>query len=92
MVDGDADRMLYWNQIVVAERVVASRLSNADRMDLVIEQIVSRLKLERPDSPLAWIKASLTLERAGTSKITAHLPQYRRSVDLFDKNKPKRPV
>ena len=51
--DGDADGELHGDQLLMAERVAAARPGGAIRMGEVIERIIARDNLERPNSPLA---------------------------------------
>ena len=90
--DGYADCELYGDQLLVAERVAAARPGGANRMEEVIERIITRDNLERPLSPLAWMPAPPTRQRAGQSGLNAHLPPFRRRVDSSDEEEPERPV
>ena len=90
--DGDADGELHGDQLLMAERVAAARPNGAIRMGKVIERIIARDNLERPDSPLAWMLAPPTPQRAGPSKLNAHLPPFRGRVDSSDEDEPERPM
>ena len=76
----------------MAERVAAARPGGAIRMGKVIERIIARDNFERPNSPPARMPAPPPQQRAGPSKLNAHLPPFRRRVDLSDEEEPKRPV
>ena len=86
--DGDADGKLHGDQLLVAKRVAAARPAGAIRMVQVIERIIARDNLERPLSPLAWMPAPPTPQRAWPSGLNAHLPTFRRRVDSSDEDKP----
>ena len=90
--DCDSDVELNGDQLLMAERVVVARPNCAIRMGEVIEQIIARDNLKWLVSPLAWMPALPTQQRAGPSGLNAHLPPFRRRVDLSDKDKPERPV
>ena len=92
MPDGDADGELHCDQLLVAERVAAARPGGGFRMGVVIERIIARDNLEGPGSPLAWMPTPPTPQRAGPSRLNAHLPPFRRRLDLSDEDEPKRPV
>ena len=51
--DGAADGELHSDQLLMAEQVAAGRPGGAIRISEVIERIIARDNLERPDSPLA---------------------------------------
>ena len=84
LFDGDADGELHGDQLLMAERVAAARPGGAIRIGEVIERIIARDNLERPDSPLAWMPAPPTPQRPGSSGLNAHLPLFRRCVDSSD--------
>ena len=86
MPDGDGDGELHGDQLLVAAQVAAARLGGAIRMGEVIERIIARDNLERPDSPLAWMPAPLTPQRVGPTVLNDQLPPFRRSVDSSDDN------
>ena len=90
--NGDADGELHGDQLLIAERVSAARPGGAIRMGDVIERIIARDNLQRPNSPPARMLAPFTPQRAGTSGLNAHLQPFRRWVDLSDEDKPERPV
>ena len=58
----------------------------------VIERIIARDNLVRPFSPPARMPAPPTQQLAGPSGLNAHLAPFRRLVDIFDEDEPKRPV
>ena len=70
--DGDADNDLHGDQLLMAERVTASRPGGATRMGDVIERIIARDNLERPNSPPARMPAPPPPQRAGPSRMNAH--------------------
>ena len=76
----------------MAERVAAARPGSAIRMGDVIEQIIVCDNLEQPVSPPARMLAPPTQQRVGLSGLNAHLPPFRRRVDLSDEDEPERPV
>ena len=76
----------------MAERVAAARPGGAIRIGKVIERIIARDNLERPNSPPARMPAQPTLQRAGPSKLKSHLPPFRRRVDSSDEEELERPV
>ena len=84
--NGDADGELHGDQLLVAERVADVRPCGAIRMGEVIERIIARDNLERPLSPLAWMPAPPTPQRAGPSGLNAHLPPFRRRFDSSDED------
>ena len=90
--DGDADGELHGDQLLVAERVAAARPGGAIPMGDVIERIIARDNLERPISPPARMPEPPTQQRAGQSKLNAHLPPFRRRIDSSDEDEPVRPV
>ena len=90
--DGDADGELHGDQLLVAQRVAAARPDGAIRMGDVLEQIIARDNLERPISPPARMPEPPTPQLAGPSGLNAHLPPFRRRIDLFDEDEPVRPV
>ena len=90
--DGDADGELRCDQLIVAERVAAARPGGAIRMSDAIERIIARDNLVRPVSPPARMPAPPTPQRAGPSRLNAHLPPFRWRVDSFDEDEPERPV
>ena len=90
--DGDSDVKLHGDQLLMAEQVVSVRPGGAIRISDVIERIIARDNLERPVSPPARMPAPLTQQRAGPSGLNAHLPPFRRRVDLSDKDEPERPL
>ena len=92
LYDGDADGKLHGDQLLVAERVAAARSGRAIRMGDVIERIIARDNLERPDSPPARMPAPLTPQPAGPSGLNAHLPPFRRRVDSSNEDEPERQV
>ena len=61
-------------------------------MGEVIERIIARDNLERPNSPFARMPAPPPPQRAGPSRLNAHLPPFRRRVDSSDEEEPERPV
>ena len=79
--DSDADGELHSDQLLMAERVAASRPGCASRMGEVIERIIARDNLERPVSPPARMPALPTQQLSGPSRLNAHLPPFRRRVD-----------
>ena len=90
--DGDADGVLHGDQLLMAERVAAARPGGVIRMGEVIERIIARYNLERPNSPPARMPAPPPLKRTGPSGQNAHLPPFRRRVDSSDEEAPERPV
>ena len=48
--DVDTDGQLHGDQLLVAERVAAARPGGANRMGDVIERIIARNNLERPNA------------------------------------------
>ena len=58
----------------------------------VIERIIARDNLERPNSPPTRMPASPPPQRARPSGLNAHLPPFRRRVDSSDEEEPERPV
>ena len=76
----------------MAERVAAARPGGAIRMGEVIERIIARDNLERPNSPPVRMPAPPPPQRAGPSGLNAHLPPFRRRVDSSDEEEPERPV
>ena len=90
--DGDAYGELHGDQLLISERVAATRLGGSIRMGDVIERIIARDNPERPNSPPARMPAPFTPQRAGPSRLNAHLPPFRRRVDSFDEDEPERPV
>ena len=90
--DGDADGELHGDQLLMAERVAASRPGAAIRMGEVIERIIARDNLERPVSPPARMPAPPTPQRAGPSGLHAHLPPFRRRMVSSDEEEPERAV
>ena len=90
--DGDADGELHYDQLIMAERVAAARPGGAIRMGEVIERIIARDNLERPNSPPTRMPVPPPPKRAGPSAPNAHLPPFRRRVDSSDKEAPARPV
>ena len=76
----------------MAERVAAARPGSAIRMGDVIERIIARDNLERPNSPPARRPAPPPPQRAGPSGLNAHLPPFRRRVDSSDEEEHERPV
>ena len=92
MPDGDADGVLHGDQLLVAERVAASRPDGAIRMRDVIERIIARDNLERPVSPPVRMPAPAKPQRAKPSERNAHAPPFRRRIDSSDEVEPKRPV
>ena len=83
--DGDVCGKLHGDQLMMAERVAAARPGGNIRMGEVIERIIASDNLERSDSPLAWMLAPPTTQRAGSSGLNAHMPPFRRRVDSCDK-------
>ena len=65
--DGDADGELQGDKLLLTERVAAARPGRAIRMGDVIERIIARDNLERPDSPPALMPAPPTPQRATPS-------------------------
>ena len=61
-------------------------------MNEVIERIIARDKLERPNSPPARMPAPPPPQRAGPSGLNAHFPPFRRRVDSSDEEELERPV
>ena len=90
--DCDADGELNGDQLFVAERVAAARPGGATRMGDVIERIIAREKLKRPNSPPARMPAPPTSQRAGPSGLNAHLPPFRRRINSSDEEEPEWPV
>ena len=90
--DGDADGELHGDQLLMAERVAAARPGGAIRMGEVIERLIARDNLERPNSPPARMPAPPQPKRAGPSGQNAHLPPFRRRLDSSDEEAPERPV
>ena len=90
--DGDADGELHRDQLLIAERVAAARPGGAIRMGDVIERIIARDNLKRPNSPPARMPAPFTPQRAGPSGLNAHFPPFRRRVDSSDEDEPERPM
>ena len=90
--DGDGDGELHRDQRLMAERLAAARPGGAIRMGDVIERIISRDNLERPNSPPARMRAPFTPQRSGPSGLNAHLPRFRRRLDSSDEEEPERPV
>ena len=90
--DGDADGELHGDQILMAERVAAARPGGAIRIGEIIERIIARDNLERPNSPPARMPAPPPPQRARPSGLNAHLPPFRRRVDSSDEEEPERPV
>ena len=86
--NSDVDNELYGDQHLMAEQVTAARPNGADRIGEVIERIIERDNLERPDSQLAWMPAPLTPQRAGPSKLNAYLPPFCRHVTSSDEDEP----
>ena len=76
----------------MAERVAAGRPGGTIRMGEVIERIIARDNLERPNSPPARMPAPLPPTRAGPSGQNAHLPPFRRCLVSSDEEAPERPV
>ena len=58
----------------------------------VIERIIACDNLERPISPPARMPKPSTPQRAGPSGLNAHLPPFRRRIDLSDEDEPVRAV
>ena len=90
--DIDADGKLHVDQLLIPEQVASPRLGGAFQMGDVIERIIARDNLERPVSPSARMLAPPTRQRAVPTGLNAHLPIFRRCVDLSDDNEPERPV
>ena len=90
--DGDSDNELHGAQLLMAERVAAARPNGAIWMGDVIERIILRDNIERPNSPPALKPAPFTPQRAGPSGLNAHLPPFRCRVDSSDEDEPERPV
>ena len=90
--DYDADGELHGDQLLVAEREAVARPGGAIRMGNVIERIIARDNLDRPVSPPDRMLAPHTQQRAGPSRLNAHLLPFRRRVDSSDEDKPERPV
>ena len=88
--DGDADSELHGDQLVVAERVAATRPSGAIRMGDVIERIIALDNLEPLVCPPARMLEPPTPQRAGPSRLNAHLPPFSRRVDSSDEEEPVR--
>ena len=88
----DADDELHGDQLLVVERVAASRPGGAIQMGDVIERIIARDHLERPLSPPARMRTLFTSQRAWPSGLNAHMPPFRRRVDSLDEEELKRPV
>ena len=83
---GDADGELHGDQLLVAERVVASRPCGAIRMGDVIERIIARHNIKRPISPPARMPDPPTPQRAKPSGLNAHLPPFHRRIDSSNKD------
>ena len=92
MPGGDADGELHGDQLLMAERVASAQPGCAIRMGDLIERIIARDNLERPNSPPVRMKAPPPPQRAGQCGLNAHLPPFRRRVDTSDKEEPERPV
>ena len=90
--DSDADGEFHCDKLLMAERVTAARLGGAIRMGEVIERIIARHNLERPNSPSARMPAPPPPQRAEPSKLNAILPPFRRRVDSSDEEELERPV
>ena len=92
MPDGNADGVLHGDQLIVAERIAAARPGSAIRMGEVIERIIVCDNLERPISHAARMPKQFKPQCAGPSGLNAHLPPFRRRIDLSDEDEPVRPV
>ena len=92
LLNGNNDGKLYGDKLLMAKRMAAARQGCAIRMDRVIELIIALENPERLNSPIAWILAPPTLQRAGPSGLKAHLPPLRCRVDSFDEEELERPV
>ena len=90
--DGDADGELHGDLLLISERVAAARMGGAIRISEVIERIIARDNLERPNSPPVRMPAPPPPQRAGPSGLNAHLPPFRRRVGSSDEEEPERPV
>ena len=90
--DGDSDKELHGNQLLVAEREAAARPGGAIRKGDVIERTIAGDHLERPVSPPARMPAPPTPQRAGPSGRNAHAPPFRRRIDSLDEEEPDRAV
>ena len=90
--DCDADGELHGDQLLMAEQVAAARPGGAIRSGVVIERIIARDNLERPNSPPAQMPAPPQPQRAGPSGLNAHLSPFRRRVDSSDEEEPERPL
>ena len=77
---GDADGELHGDQLLMAERVAAARPGAAIRISEVIERIIARDNLERPNTPPARMPAPPPPQRAGPSGLNAYLPPFQRRV------------
>ena len=89
---GAADGEFHGDQLLMAERVAAARPGGAICMGDVIERVIARDNLKRPVSPPARMLAPPTQQRAGPSKLNAHLPPFRCRLDSSDEDEPERPV
>ena len=90
--DNDADGELHGDQLLMAERVIASRFGGAIRISNVLGRIIVRNNLERPLLPFAQMAAPISPERAEPSGLNAFFLPFRRRVNSSNKPKPVRPV
>ena len=90
--DGDADGELHGDQLLVAERLAASRPGGAIRMGDVIERSIASDDLERFVSSPARMPAPPTLQRAGLSGRNVHAPPFCCRVDSSDDEELVHPV
>ena len=84
--DGDADGVLHGDQLLMAERLAAVRPGGAIRTNEVIEGIIARDNFKPPVSLPTQMPAPPTQQRAGPSRLIAHLPPFRRLVNTSDEN------